>query len=42
MHQLIHFITDYDLRSRDAQYDQAQRSQILEMLATLKTMKKRA
>ena len=39
MHQLIHFITDDDLRSRDAQYNQMQRSQILGMLAALKTNK---
>lgn len=33
MHQLIHFSTDHDLRSGDAQYDQMQRSQILGKLA---------
>lgn len=36
VHQLIHFIMDEDLRSEDAQYDDRQRRDILEMLITLK------
>lgn len=35
-HQLYHFLMDEDLRSKDAQYDEMQRRDILEMLRTLR------
>lgn len=38
-HQLYHFLMDEDLRSENSQYDEMQRRDILETLATLRATK---